>query len=372
MKTITFFSYKGGAGRSSTTLNFAAQYAKKIKPTAQNPILLIDMDIDSAGITYLLDADTRVVKKQSSIERILNGEIKFDGQKKRDELLREDTEIAFSSKQLEQLLDSSLSKEFKEHIRDNRFRPGIINGIGEMLNEKSTKADMITYLNGSKTVQELEYRMDQYDNGLAFIDISYKLGYHVPGSILFLGVDPRGEYFYNRNSAKEASIMRLFLDFCEKEKHIHTVICDSPCGRQTVAEILRENTDILICCLRMTKQFRRGTKSFISEINTDEDAGLFDLVILPVAVPEDDPDRKRRALDSFRMDIEDIFRSEPGYLSKEKVHLDMLEYGGINEVMSFKWEERILVADNREAYPGNEQDAIDAYGELGNLVIKIS
>lgn len=57
MKTITFYSYKGGAGRSSTTLNTLPYLVQSMNATARNPILVLDMDLDSAGMTYLLGLD---------------------------------------------------------------------------------------------------------------------------------------------------------------------------------------------------------------------------------------------------------------------------------------------------------------------------
>ena len=57
MKTITFYSYKGGAGRSSTTLNTLPYLVEAMDASASSPIILLDMDLDSAGMTYLLDLD---------------------------------------------------------------------------------------------------------------------------------------------------------------------------------------------------------------------------------------------------------------------------------------------------------------------------
>lgn len=51
----TFFSYKGGAGRSTTCLNSIPLLALCSNADSEHPILLLDTDIDSAGMTYLLD-----------------------------------------------------------------------------------------------------------------------------------------------------------------------------------------------------------------------------------------------------------------------------------------------------------------------------
>lgn len=59
----TFFSYKGGAGRSTTCLNTVPFLAEKTRAFARAPIILIDMDIESAGMTYLLNEQDTFVGK---------------------------------------------------------------------------------------------------------------------------------------------------------------------------------------------------------------------------------------------------------------------------------------------------------------------
>ena len=54
MKKIAYFSYKGGAGRSSLAYNTIPLLADALNATAENPIVLIDLDVDSAGLTFLL------------------------------------------------------------------------------------------------------------------------------------------------------------------------------------------------------------------------------------------------------------------------------------------------------------------------------
>ena len=57
MEVITFYSYKGGAGRSSTALNTLPYLVETLEADKKSPILLLDMDLDSAGMTYLLELD---------------------------------------------------------------------------------------------------------------------------------------------------------------------------------------------------------------------------------------------------------------------------------------------------------------------------
>lgn len=54
MKKIAYFSYKGGAGRSSLAYNTIPLLAESLGATPEHPMIIIDLDIDSAGLTFLL------------------------------------------------------------------------------------------------------------------------------------------------------------------------------------------------------------------------------------------------------------------------------------------------------------------------------
>lgn len=61
MKTISFFSYKGGSGRSTLAYNIIPILAKEhIQPTSESPIIVVDTDVDSCGMSYLLKAENQV------------------------------------------------------------------------------------------------------------------------------------------------------------------------------------------------------------------------------------------------------------------------------------------------------------------------
>lgn len=56
-KVISCFSYKGGAGRSTLALNTIPFLADELNANPKNPLVVVDMDIDSCGLTYLFEAD---------------------------------------------------------------------------------------------------------------------------------------------------------------------------------------------------------------------------------------------------------------------------------------------------------------------------
>ena len=45
----TFYSYKGGSGRTTTLLNTTKHLIDKMGASPQKPILLVDSDLESAG-----------------------------------------------------------------------------------------------------------------------------------------------------------------------------------------------------------------------------------------------------------------------------------------------------------------------------------
>lgn len=55
MINISFFSYKGGAGRTSLLFNTLPFLAENLNATEREPIIVIDLDLDSKGLSYLVD-----------------------------------------------------------------------------------------------------------------------------------------------------------------------------------------------------------------------------------------------------------------------------------------------------------------------------
>lgn len=55
MLNISFFSYKGGAGRTSLLYNTLPFLAEKLNASEKEPIIVLDLDLDSKGLSYLVD-----------------------------------------------------------------------------------------------------------------------------------------------------------------------------------------------------------------------------------------------------------------------------------------------------------------------------
>lgn len=79
MKTISFFSYKGGAGRSTLAYNIIPILAREhIRPTPEAPIIVIDTDVDSCGMSYLLKAENSITE-ENCIQHLLGNPFDTSG-----------------------------------------------------------------------------------------------------------------------------------------------------------------------------------------------------------------------------------------------------------------------------------------------------
>lgn len=76
-KVISLYSFKGGAGRTLCTANLVGLLAREIGASEASPILLLDMDLDSAGLTILLEQTDAFEGKRWNLSNILNGKFSF-------------------------------------------------------------------------------------------------------------------------------------------------------------------------------------------------------------------------------------------------------------------------------------------------------
>jgi len=90
MKLIDFYSYKGGAGRSVTTLNTIPFIAQSLNASPEKPLIVFDMDLESAGITFLVEEDKTFSKKNDDalkdVRDYLDGVIHIDNIYRPDEI----------------------------------------------------------------------------------------------------------------------------------------------------------------------------------------------------------------------------------------------------------------------------------------------
>lgn len=68
MKNIVFFSYKGGAGRTSLLYNTLPFLAEDLGATPEEPIIVIDLDVDSKGLSFLVTESETIADRPNSID----------------------------------------------------------------------------------------------------------------------------------------------------------------------------------------------------------------------------------------------------------------------------------------------------------------
>lgn len=75
MLNLSFFSYKGGSGRSSLAYNTLPLLAENLGATALEPIIVLDLDIDSAGLSLLFNDEVETKINALSVFDVLNENI---------------------------------------------------------------------------------------------------------------------------------------------------------------------------------------------------------------------------------------------------------------------------------------------------------
>lgn len=71
-KVISYFSYKGGAGRSTLAYNTIPLLLNEhIQPTKEAPVVIVDMDIDSCGLSYLLGVQADQIQEEACVQYVL-------------------------------------------------------------------------------------------------------------------------------------------------------------------------------------------------------------------------------------------------------------------------------------------------------------
>jgi len=71
-KVVSYFSYKGGAGRSTLAYNTIPFLLNEhIKPSKESPVVIVDLDIDSCGLSYLLGVQADQIKDDVCVQHVL-------------------------------------------------------------------------------------------------------------------------------------------------------------------------------------------------------------------------------------------------------------------------------------------------------------
>ena len=72
-RTLSFFSYKGGAGRSTLAFNIIPILANEyFKPTKEAPMIIVDTDVDSCGMSYLVGVEKKAITTENCVQHLLS------------------------------------------------------------------------------------------------------------------------------------------------------------------------------------------------------------------------------------------------------------------------------------------------------------
>jgi cellulose biosynthesis protein BcsQ len=358
----TFYSFKGGAGRSLTTINTLAASVKMKNITPENPILLIDMDVDSAGISYLCGAQDRINRTSLTSKSILTNEIDFSGRNQLKEVPRlfRETRSAIPDSLISELKNHGYTKQITDWLSNKEWYDEL-----QIFLQNNYKDDNLRMaLNSSKSITEFMYKIETRSDWNCLMDISFIVGAKEPESVLFLGADILcGIAFTYDTTVYQDALMR-FLGQC-RNRNFHSVFIDSASGRQTIAQVAHNVSDKLIVCLRMTTQFQEGTFNYL-EFSCKKESDR-DIIILPVAVPQNDLKRIKNAKLEMQIKWDYLLKSEIN-INKKRLIKDMLDNGGIPEVEAFKWKEQVLLIKSNDELCEDEKKAIRAFDSLCSIL----
>lgn len=399
-KCFTFYSYKGGSGRSTTLLNTAKHLIAELNVSPQNPMLIVDADLESAGLTYFFNMDLKFTCKfQQSINTATlifqNGSYFSDN--------TADMAFGTSEPMMRYPVSASLAKKFEQaaqgqYVIDKLFADVNINSNEKLLLTAMTEtyikfigansasngnpdydtlrnyniAELFAILHRIETdgtlsakekAQRKEKAICDFLPAQQFADISDY--FDAPeGSVKFLGADIKSKDIVPHGSDLPSYIKKLILQ-CTYRNYA-AVLFDSGAGTQSTPHALHRASDVIVYCLRPSKQFTKGT--MVQLINTQNAVTAVAktlnkqgtdkkmIILLPTAIAETDADTGVLCDASFK-EIEKIASSFPNivdktFCSKEK---------GLNEVNLFKWREVVLGTSLTKQCSPEEAEILHAY-----------
>ena len=383
-KYCTFYSYKGGSGRTTTLLNTTKHLTDVLNVTKEHPILLIDADLESAGLTYFFNCSKKFTSRFSftiHAEDFMNhpngffsGFIKENTFGTSKETLVSCDDIASLIAEIHKSIDvkrlfsgvrvrQTTYKILKTIVEAKRKIEKNENGVDITDNdvyfartyELSVLLGKLDSVSGNNPQDvELAKRevIEEFLPADGMVDVSKFFG-RPYGSVKFIGVDVA--FNGSHSSISNETAMRnksLITAECGK-KGFTTILFDCGSGVQSTAHVLNHISDVIVYCMRPTLQFALGTlnqldtyRECLAQIatiknelakNRGEHDDKKSVILLPTAVPYDNEDTKNLQADSF---------DKIGRISKmfsDFVDDTFCSYNtSLKEVALFKWREHIL------------------------------
>lgn len=389
-KAYTFYSYKGGSGRTTTAVNTVKHLADVMGANSKNPILLVDADLESAGLTYFFNCEMRFTSLfDDSIHtnKIFGGESSFDcdnangrrlfgianeetdiiAEATRRKLLEisEKSNIAITEEGINTLFSDlyltlkkcSMFKRIIEAVywdvfpeKENGNKAEIYCNILNLYNKDSVlklvkKLIAINRedISNKEKKEKKAYVINAFLPAVEFVDVSAYFDFPY-GTVKFLGVDIRFNEEQILRNGSEQTILK-FLEVCGEQNYA-AVIFDSGAGVQSSAHILHSVSDVLVYCMRPAVQFLKGTiqqlkhyERLLRELHElKSDPKKKPVILLPTAVPSSKDDDFLCSLNFNKI------------LTEVNLYTDFVDTffclnqgkESLKEVELFKWNECIL------------------------------
>lgn len=318
MLKISFFSYKGGSGRTTTLFNTLPFLAEKLKASAEHPIVIFDMDYRSAGITILLsDGKTFDVENEDSAALLPN------------------------------------QRHSLQYLISNNPKCG--------------------------------RRLDDFKAVFAE-SVGKKLGFEDNDAVLLVGANMQYT-MVARNEKDVISILKYYLD--NSLLGASAIIFDSPSGTQVTANVSISRSDVVVCCMRPSYQFRQTTLKYLTvaiDQYAESDAKKrFVLTMTAVPVKDMVIDGRYQISTSHQEVMDTVYTLNRNAWIKNPtraqdnpiIDTDMIKDRnnlGIREIDRFKWNEKVNLYSikkfENEMLSENEEKALARYEELAKVIIK--
>ena len=425
----TFYSYKGGSGRSTTLINTIPHLIRELGATPEEPILLVDADLESAGITYYFDCASKF--SDQFLDSINTAKLLLGSSKKVYFGNSEKADTVFGSRSGAQRVvgrGHSISKDVLEKLEKInvgvdktlfeglKFTPAETHMLGRIAdvflikeNEEDENPDY-KYFKRMFPLAAVLRKMKDADNNAdlsqeekiskkqkliedmlptdTLVDVSAFFD-APPMTVRFLGADTRskdssvvpreegaGEGDIDKSKAT-SQIIRSMILTCRARKY-KAIIFDSASGTQNTPHILHSASDVIVYCMRPTRQFRNGTETQLRKyqdvLERNRSANKKKVVLLPTAVPADNQISLQFREENFEK-IEGIVGAFSNIVDGSFCN----SKDCLNEVQLFKWYEMILGTSNAGKDAHDErvapyrnvetlpQDALNAYHTYENL-----
>lgn len=395
-KCYTFYSYKGGSGRSTALINTAKHLIPALKANPQEPILIVDADLESAGLTYffgcasrfgtllssddlvedaltintaglLLQGQNRQLRPNSVQANMIFGNVGESRGPIPEALIEKFSVIlkylgnydihsvlkGVELSNIEVTLFNKIADMTLERFEQKEKNDGVVEGeiyyLTENYNLIELLADFIEiqHKNAASSATLKREKIDEFLPVRKLCDISSFFDAQ-PGTVRFLGVDVKskvGSVYGHSAEEATATSFKALLKVCNSLGY-KAVIFDSAAGTQSTAHALHYVSDVIVYCMRPTRQFLQGTRQQLTKykdeiVRMQSKYNKSPVIILPTAVPYDSGCASFFKQDSF-LQIEGISQIYSSIVDGTFC----TDATSLHEVELFKWYEMILGCGN--------------------------